>query len=129
MQRVTVPMAKVRVRSVRPPEAKARRFAILAKDTTGILQPALFTRKLMGVRREHLTAAQRCPFGMSAPQPDCFAKERSRRTATQHGSLRKVTKPATDPFGSLIDLPCDPEPVIQSRIQAIVEYLGQIQEK
>jgi len=28
-----------------------------------------------------------------------------------------------------MDLPCDPEPVIQNRIQAIVEYLRQIQVK
>jgi hypothetical protein len=27
------------------------------------------------------------------------------------------------------DLSCDPEPVIQERIQAIVDYLRQIQEK
>jgi len=44
-------------------------------------------------------------------------------------SQRNVHKPATDPLGSLIDLPCDPEPVIRSRILAIVEYLSRIQDK
>ena len=30
---------------------------------------------------------------------------------------------------SLLDLPCDPEPVVRSRIEDVVEYIGQIQEK
>jgi len=34
-----------------------------------------------------------------------------------------------DPLESLLDLPCDPEPVIRRRILAIVEYLRLIQEK
>jgi hypothetical protein len=34
-----------------------------------------------------------------------------------------------DPADSLFDLPCDPEELIQSRIRAVVEYLGTIQAK
>jgi mono/diheme cytochrome c family protein len=33
------------------------------------------------------------------------------------------------PLESFLDLPCDPEPVIQSRIRTIVEYLARIQAK
>ncbi len=49
--------------------------------------------------------------------------------STHYARLRKVKKPTADPLQSFEDLSCDPEPVIQARIQAIVEYLRQIQEK
>jgi hypothetical protein len=40
---------------------------------------------------------------------------------------RKDYKPK--PIESLLDLSCDPEPVIRNRILSIVEFLNQIQEK
>ena len=43
------------------------------------------------------------------------------------GPRRKAYQPK--PIESLLDMPCDPEEVIKKRIRAIVEYLGQIQEK
>jgi len=43
------------------------------------------------------------------------------------GSQRKAYQPK--PIDSLLDMPCDPEEVIQRRIQDIVAYLAQIQEK
>ena len=44
------------------------------------------------------------------------------------GSKKKLSEPK--PVESLLDLPCDPEEVIQRRrIKDIVEYLGQIQER
>jgi hypothetical protein len=43
------------------------------------------------------------------------------------GSQRKAYEPK--PIDSLLDMPCDPEEVIQKRILDIVEYLAQIQEK
>jgi len=49
--------------------------------------------------------------------------------SNHHAWPRKVKKLTADPFESFMDLSCDPEPVIQKRIQAIVEYLRQIQEK
>jgi hypothetical protein len=42
-------------------------------------------------------------------------------------SRRKSYKPK--PYESLLDLSCDPEPVIRSRILAVVEYLNRIQER
>jgi Cytochrome c len=47
----------------------------------------------------------------------------------RHVGSKKVKKPTADPLESFEDLSCDPEPVIQRRIGAIVEYLRQIQEK
>jgi len=49
--------------------------------------------------------------------------------STDHARLKKMKTPTADPLESFEDLSCDPEPVIQERIQAIVEYLRQIQEK
>ena len=49
--------------------------------------------------------------------------------STHHARLKKVKKPTADPLESFEDLSCDPETVIQERIEAIVEYLRQIQEK
>ena len=43
------------------------------------------------------------------------------------GPRRKAYQPK--PIESLLDMPCDPEEVIKKRIRAVVEYLGQIQEK
>lgn len=43
------------------------------------------------------------------------------------GPQRKAYKPK--PIDSLLDMPCDPEEVIQKRIWNIVEYLAQIQQK
>ena len=43
------------------------------------------------------------------------------------GPRRKAYQPK--PIESLLDMSCDPEEVIKKRIRAIVEYLGQIQEK
>ena len=43
------------------------------------------------------------------------------------GPPRKAYQPK--PIESLLDMACDPEEVIKKRIKAIVEYLGQIQEK
>jgi hypothetical protein len=43
------------------------------------------------------------------------------------GSKRRLHE--SKPVESLLDLPCDPEEVIRRRIQDIVEYLGQIQER
>ena len=43
------------------------------------------------------------------------------------GPRRKAYQPK--PIESLLDMACDPEEVIKKRIKAIVEYLGQIQEK
>lgn len=74
--------------------------------------------------------------------PYAVAKKIDGRNAS-HGSLempiwgcrqgrspvakRKVHKPR--PIDSLLDLPCDPEEIIQKRIRDVVGYLAQIQEK
>jgi hypothetical protein len=65
-------------------------------------------------------------LGPPAPSPTVVHKW---FFSTHHARLKKVKKPTADPLESFEDLSCDPEPVIQERIQAIVEYLRQIQEK
>jgi mono/diheme cytochrome c family protein len=49
------------------------------------------------------------------------------RHGPRPGFNKKLYEPK--PVESLLDLPCDPEEVIQRRIRDIVEYLGQIQER
>ena len=49
------------------------------------------------------------------------------RQGPSPGPQRKTYEPK--PIESLLDMPCDPEEVIQKRILDIVEYLAQIQEK
>ena len=107
-------------------------LTILAKRTNGDFAASTIYKKIDGREARTSHGSTEMPiWGCRHLSPTVLQRKGHRRTATQHGSLRKirVTKPATDPFGSLIHLPCDPEPVIQSRIQAIVEYLRQIQEK
>jgi len=105
-------------------------LTILAKRNNGVFAAGIIYKKIDGREARTSHGSTEMPiWGCRHLSPTVLQRKRHGRTATQHGSLRKVTKPATDPFESLIDLPCDPEPVIRRRIQAIVEYLGQIQEK
>jgi hypothetical protein len=102
----------------------------LAKRNNGVFAAGIIYKKIDGREARTSHGGTEMPiWGCRHLSPIVLQRKRHQQTATQHGSLRKVTKPATDPFESLIDLPCDPEPVIQRRIQAIVEYLRQIQEK
>jgi hypothetical protein len=105
-------------------------LTILAKRNNGVFAAGIIYKKIDGREARTSHSSTEMPiWGCRHLNPTVLQRKRPRRTATQHGSLRKVTKPATDPFESLMDLPCDPEPVIRRRIQAIVEYLRQIQEK
>ena len=109
-------------------------LTILAKRNNGVFAASTIYKKIDGREASTSHGSTEMPiWGCRHLSPTVLQRKGHRRTATRHGSLRKmtkrVTKPATDPFESLIDLPCDPEPVIQRRIQAIVEYLRQIQEK
>ena len=112
------------------PKQKPADLTILAKRNNGVFAASTIYKKIDGREARTSHGGTEMPiWGCRHLSPTVLQRKGHRRTATQHGSLRKVTKPATDPFASLIDLPCDPEPVIQRRIQAIVEYLRQIQEK
>jgi hypothetical protein len=105
-------------------------LTILAKRNNGDFAASIIYKKIDGREARTSHGSTEMPiWGCRHLSPTVLQRKGRARTATQHGSLRKVTKPAADPFASLIDRPCDPEPVIQSRIQAIVEYLRQIQEK
>ena len=108
-------------------------LTILAKRDNGVFAASTIYKKIDGREARTSHGSTEMPIWGCRHSPTVLQRKGHRGTATRHGSLRKlpkrVTKPATDPFESLIDLPCDPEPVIQSCIQAIVEYLRQIQEK
>jgi len=49
----------------------------------------------------------------------------------RHGPPPEVRRKSykSNPYESLLDLSCDPEPVIRGRILAVVEYLNRIQER
>jgi len=105
-------------------------LTVLAKRNNGVFAADLIYKKIDGRQAITSHGSTEMPiWGCRHLSPIVLQRKVHRRTATQRDSLRKVTKPATDPFESLMDLPCDPEPVIQNRIQAIVEYLRQIQVK
>jgi len=105
-------------------------LTVLAKRNNGIFAADIIYKKIDGREARTSHGSTEMPiWGCRHLSPIVLQRKGHRRTATQPSSPRKVTKPATDPFESLIDLPCDPEPVIQNRIPAIVEYLRQIQVK
>jgi hypothetical protein len=57
------------------------------------------------------------------------ARKRSGRDATKRLSEQQKQQKQQNRPAAILDLACDPEPVIRSRILAVVEYLRQIQEK
>jgi Cytochrome c len=92
------------------------------------------------IKPADLTALARRNYGVFSP--DVIAKRIDGRSAPHDssempiwgcrqgpppGSQRKAHKPKL--IDTLLDMPCDPEEVIQTRIRDIVEYLAQIQEK
>lgn len=48
---------------------------------------------------------------------------------SRHSAKKRLNRPKSKSALSILDLPCDPEPVIRSRILAVVEYLNRIQER
>ena len=57
------------------------------------------------------------------------ARKRSDRGAPKRLSEQQKQQKQQNRPAAILDLACDPEPVIRSRILAVVEYLRQIQEK
>lgn len=49
--------------------------------------------------------------------------------AIRHAGRKKMSKPTPDALESLVDISCDPEPVIRDRITAIVDYISRIQQQ
>ena len=113
------------------PKQKPADLTILAKRNNGVFAADAVYKMIDGREARTSHSSSEMPvWGCRHLSPPVLRPTVHRWFfSTHHARLRKVKKPTADPFDSLIDLSCDPEPVIQERIQAIVEYLRQIQEK
>ena len=107
-------------------------LTILAKANNGVFVTDAVYNKIDGREARTSHGSSEMPIwgcrhlNRPAPSPTIVHKW---FFSTHHARPKKVKKPTADPLESFEDLSCDPEPVIQERIQAIVGYLRQIQEK
>ena len=88
-------------------------LTVLAKRNKGVFSPQAIVETVDGRSANRHRDAEMPIWGCRQGLPP--------------GPQRKVREPRA--IDSLLDLPCDSEQVIRSRILDIVEYLGQIQEK
>jgi len=87
-------------------------LTVLAKKNNGVFAPDAIAEKIDGRRGPHRNSEMPIWGCRQGPPP---------------GLQRKTYEPK--PIDSLLDMPCDPEEVIQKWIMDIVQYLAQIQEK
>jgi mono/diheme cytochrome c family protein len=105
----------------RPPD-----LTMLAKRNRGVFSPSAVYEKIDGRKSAH-GSGEMPVWGCRqppAPPPLIWKKKVSRPRPADSPT---VSRPR--PAESHLDLSCDPAPVIRERILAIVEYLGEIQEK
>jgi hypothetical protein len=95
-------------------QIKPADLTALAKRNNGVFLPDAVAERIDG--RSEVEAHRNCDM----PIWGC-------RQGPPPGPQRKTYEPK--PIDSLLDMPCDPEEVIEKRILDIVEYLAQIQEK
>ena len=93
-------------------EIKPADLTVLAKRNNGLFSFDAITKSIDGRSAPHRNSEMPIWGCRQGPSP---------------GAQRKAYKQR--PIDSLLDMPCDPEEVIQKRIRHIVEYLAQIQEK
>jgi hypothetical protein len=111
---------------------KPANLTILAKRNNGVFAADAVYKRIDGRDTKTSHGSSEMPIwgcrhvSPPAPSPTVVHKW---FFSTHHARLKKVKKPRADPLELFEDLSCDPEPVIQERIQAIVDYLRQIQEK
>jgi hypothetical protein len=91
---------------------KPANLTVLAKRNSGVFSPGVIAERIDGRSASHRNSQMPIWGCRQGPRP---------------GLQRKAYEPK--PIDSMLDLPCDPEEVIQKRIRDIVEYLAQIQEK
>lgn len=87
-------------------------LTVLAKRNYGVFSPDAIAKRIDGRSAPHRSSEM--PFWGCRQGPPPRPQ-------------RKAQKPK--PIDTLLDMPCDPEEVIQKRIRDVVEYLAQIQEK
>jgi len=93
-------------------EIKPADLTVLARRNNGVFSPDAIAERIDGRSAPHRSSEMPIWGCRQGPPP---------------GPQRKTYEPK--PIDSLLDLPCDPEEIIQKRIRDIVEYLAQIQEK
>lgn len=93
-------------------KTKPADLTVLAKKSNGVFSPDAVAERVDGRSAPHRNSEMPIWGCRQGPPPS---------------PERKAYEPK--PIHSLLDLPCDPEAVIQKRIRDIVEYLAQIQEK
>jgi Cytochrome c len=111
---------------------KPANLTILAKRNNDVFAADAVYKRIDGRDTKTSHGSSEMPiWGCRHLSPPAFSPTVVHRWffSTHHAGLKKVKKPTADPLESFEDLSCDPETVIQERIQAIVEYLRQIQEK
>lgn len=87
-------------------------LTVLAKKNSGVFLPEAVAERVDGRSAPHRSSAMPVWGCRQGPPPS---------------QQRKLF--GTKPIDSLLDMPCDPEDVIQKRIRDIVGYLAQIQEQ
>ncbi len=87
-------------------------LTVLAKRNSGLFSPDVIRERIDGRRVAHPKSEMPIWGCRQGPPP---------------GGQGKVYRPG--PIDSILDMPCDPEVVIQKRIQDIIGYLSQIQEQ
>jgi hypothetical protein len=85
---------------------------VLAKKNYGLFSPTVIAKRIDGRSAPHDSSEMPIWGCRQGPPP---------------GPQRKGHKPA--PIDKLLDMPCDPEEVIQTRMRDIAAYLALIQEK
>jgi cytochrome c len=112
---------------IKPPN-----LTILAKRNKGVFSQRALYEKIDGRKAPSHRGIEMPIWGCRHGAPPVPQKS-SRRGAGQSAKKRlsqeqKQQKQQNRP-AAILDLACDPEPVIRSRILAVVEYLRKIQEK
>jgi hypothetical protein len=87
-------------------------LTVLAKRNNGVFSPDAVAGRADGRSAQHRSSEMPIWGCRQGPVPD---------------RQKKHLEPT--PIDSLLDIPCDPEDVIQDRIRDIVGYLAQIQEQ
>ena len=98
----------------------------LAKANHGIFSPEAVHKMIDGRDTSPNHRSIEMPIWGCRHDTRPISPRRSHRRKAQSLFQRKARPPTLE---SLLDLPCDPETVVQARIQSIVDYLSRIQEK
>ena len=114
-------------------KTKPPNLTILAKRNKGVFSQRAIYEKIDGRKA---AASHRgiempiwgCRHG-APPVPQKSSRRRAGQSAKKSLSQEQKQHKQQNRPAAILDLACDPEPVIRSRILAVIEYLRKIQEK